>query len=146
MAENERQADDFKSLRRPDILRAKDIIPGAANPASKGDGVSNTDIPRFDLAEDIMAEHRRLTAGRRKSPAGPAPVNLTPPPRLAQKPVVLRSYGFSEGINAVSDPIIAGIVTRDIEQLCRGYVGIGPKAIAALIKNFSYSPLIFVPE
>ena len=120
MAENERQADDFKLPRRPDILRAKDIIPGSAGPAGKGEGVSNTDIPRFDLAEDIMAEHRRLTAGRRKSPAGPAHVNLTPSPRPAQKPTALRSYGFSEGINAAGDPIIAGIVTRDIERFCRG--------------------------
>ena len=119
MAEKERQADEYKTPRGP-VLRAKDIIPGSASPAGKGQGVSNTDIPRFDLAEDIMAEHRRLTAGRRKSPAGPAPVNLTPPPRLAQKPVVSRSYGFSEGINAVSDPLIADIVARDIEGLCRG--------------------------
>jgi hypothetical protein len=124
MAENERQADDFKMPRRPDILRAKDIIPGAASPVGKGDGVSNVDIPRFDLAEDIMAEHRRLTTGRRKGPAGPAPVDITPVPRQsAPLPAVKPSrsrYGFSEGINAPSDPIIADIVARDIERLCRG--------------------------
>jgi hypothetical protein len=119
MAENERQADDFKTPRRPDILRAKDIIPGFA-PAGKDEGVNNTDIPRFDLAEDIMAEHRRLTTGRRKGPPGPAPANLTPVPRPSPLPVALRSYGFSEGINALSDPVIADIVARDIEGLCRG--------------------------
>jgi hypothetical protein len=121
MAEKDIQADDFKTPRRPDILRAKDIIPGAASPAGKGEGVNNADIPRFDLAEDIMAEHRRLTTGRRKGPAGPAPVNPAPPvPRPSPLPVALRSYGFSEGINTLSDPVIADIVARDIEGLCRG--------------------------
>ena len=115
MAENERQTDEYKTPRRSDILRAKDIIPGAAGPAGKGDGVSNTDIPRFDLAEDIMAEHRRLTAGRRKGPGGPVPVDLTP----AQKPFLSR-YGFSGGFNAAGDPVIADIVAKDIERLCRG--------------------------
>jgi hypothetical protein len=126
MAENERQADDFKIPRRPDILRAKDIIPGSASPAGKGEGVSNADIPRFDLAEDIMSEHRRLTTGRRKGPAGPAPVDVTPVPPSSSAPMPAvkkpsRSrYGFSEGINAASDPIIADIVARDIDRLCRG--------------------------
>ncbi|MGD0572825.1 MAG: hypothetical protein ABSB11_07355 [Sedimentisphaerales bacterium] len=115
MAEKDRQTDDFKTPRRPDILRAKDIIPGAAGLAGKGDGVSNTDIPRFDLAEDIMAEHRRLTTGRRKGPGGSAPADLTP----QQKPFLSR-YGFSEGFNAAGDPVIADIVARDIELLCRG--------------------------
>jgi hypothetical protein len=119
MAEKERQADEYKTPRRPDILRAKDIIPGAASPAGKGEGVSNTDIPRFDLAEDIMAEHRRLTAVRRKGPGGPEPANLTPSPDL---PVAGRPsrgiHSFPEGF---SDPIIAGIVARDIERFCSGF-------------------------
>ena len=122
MAEKDIQADDFKTPRRPDILRAKDIIPG---PAGKGDGVSNTDIPRFDLAEDIMSEHRRLTTGRRKGPGGSVPADLTPVPRPSaplpsvNKPFLSR-YGFSEGFNAAGDPVIADIVARDIERLCRG--------------------------
>ena len=125
MAEKDRQTDDLKTPRRPDILRAKDIIPGTDGPAGKGDGVSNTDIPRFDLAEDIMAEHRRLTTGRRKGPGGSAPADLTPvaPPSapllVARKPFLSR-YGFSEGFNAAGDPVIADIVAKDIERLCRG--------------------------
>ena len=127
MADKEIQADEYKTPRRP-VLRAKDIIPGAARPAGKDEGVSNTDIPRFDLAEDIMAEHRRLTAGRRKGPDSPAPVNLTPSPALRKQTewaVALRpsqsSHSFSEGFNYISDPIIADIVTRDIERLCSGF-------------------------
>ncbi len=115
MAEKDIQADDLKTPRGPEILRAKDVIPGAVGPAGKGDGVSSTDIPRFDLAEDIMAEHRRLTAGRRKGPGDPAPADLTP----VKKPFLSR-YGFSEGFNAAGDPVIADIVARDIERLCRG--------------------------
>jgi len=127
MAEKERQADEYKTPRRPDILRAKDIIPGAASPSGKG--VSNTDIPRFDLAEDIMAEHRRLTAVRRKGPGGPEPANLTPSPapsaclrKQTEGAVALRPsqsiHSFPEGF---SDPIIAGIVARDIERFCSGF-------------------------
>ena len=115
MADKERQSDEYKTPSRP-ILRAKDIIPGVAGPADKG--VSNTDIPRFDLAEDIMAEHRRLTAVRRKGPGGPEPANLTPSPL----PVAVRPsqsiHSFSEEF---SDPIIAGIVARDIERFCSGF-------------------------
>jgi hypothetical protein len=118
MADKERQADEYKTPRRPDILRAKDIIPGAASPAGKGEGVSNTDIPRFDLAEDIMAEHRRLTAVRRKGPGGPEPANLTPFPGIRPSQSI---HSFSEGFNYINDPIIADIVARDIEQLCSGF-------------------------
>jgi len=120
MADKEIQADEYKTPRRP-ILRAKDIIPGAAGPAGKGDGVSNTDIPRFDLAEDIMAEQRRLTAVRRKGPDSPVPANFLNQPAVV---VVRQSQSirsFSEGFNYISDPIIADIVTRDIERLCSGF-------------------------
>jgi hypothetical protein len=137
MAEKERQADNYKiphrpdpssaaaasslPLRRKDILRAKDIIPGVARPAAD-EGVSNIDIPRFDLAEDIMAEQRRLTVVRRKGPGSPEPVNLTPSPCL---PVAVRPsqsrHSFSEGFNDISDPLIADIVTRDIKRLCSGF-------------------------
>jgi hypothetical protein len=123
MAENERQTDDLKPPRRPDVLRAKDIIPGTA-PTGDGQGVNNTDIPRFNLADDIMAEHRRLTAGRRKgpgsaSPTEPPPVASPSAPIPDRKPFLSR-YGFSNGFNTAADPVIADIVARDIDRLCRG--------------------------
>jgi hypothetical protein len=31
------------------------------------------------------------------------------------------SHSFSGGFNYISDPIIADIVTRDIERLCSGF-------------------------
>ncbi|HEY5504687.1 MAG TPA: hypothetical protein VIK28_05970, partial [Sedimentisphaerales bacterium] len=73
---------------------------------------------RFDLAEDIMAEQRRLTVVRRKGPGSPEPVNLTPSPGL--RPSQSRR-SFSEGFNDISDPLIADIVTRDIKRLCSGF-------------------------
>jgi hypothetical protein len=72
-----------------------------------------------------MSEHRRQTTGRRKGPGGPVPVELkpVPPPSapllVARKPFLSR-YGFSEGFNTAGDPIIADIVAKDIERLCRG--------------------------
>ncbi|MGA2070095.1 MAG: hypothetical protein ABSG97_01995 [Sedimentisphaerales bacterium] len=121
MAETDRQADEYKTPRRP-VLRAKDIIPGAASPAGNDEGVSNTDIPRFDLAEDIMAEQRRLTAVRRKGPGSPELANLPPSPRLPMAISPSQSiHSFSGGFNYISDPIIADIVARDIERFCGGF-------------------------
>jgi hypothetical protein len=118
MAEKDIQADNPKPPRRPDILRAKDIIPGG-----QGNGVNNTDIPRFNLADDIMAEHRRMTGGRRKGPGGAAVPDITPQARPAApaapaRPFLSR-YGFSNGFNTARDPVIADIVARDIESFCR---------------------------
>jgi hypothetical protein len=119
MAEKDRQADEYKTPNRP-VLRAKDIIPGAASPVGRGEGVSNTDIPRFDLAEDIMAEHRRLTAVRRKGPGSPEPANLLNQPAVVVVQQSQSIRGFSGGFNYISDPVIADIVTRDIERFCIG--------------------------
>ena len=75
----------------------------------------NNDIPTFDLAEQIMAEHRKVTAARRKGPgkiAGPA-----------------RKQHPAESIirNVVPGPFLSGpeqviteIVAKDIENLCMG--------------------------
>jgi hypothetical protein len=57
-------------------------------------------IPQFDLARQIMAEQRRVTAARRKRP-GPAAI---PGP----EPVTGPSPGS----------VLAQIVARDIERLC----------------------------
>ena len=130
MAEKDRQIDVYKPVhpqggpqRRPDILRAKDIIPGGERPVSGSENISQVDIPRFDLAEDIMAEQRRLIAIRRKGPGGPTPIPVTTPQLSSDLPPAPRCSddgGAFEGIGAEWDPIIANIVARDIEQLCAG--------------------------
>ena len=73
------------------------------------------EIPKFDLAEQIMAEHRKITAIRRKGPAKKAKTPKKPHPaesiarNIKTRPIV-------------SEPgrIIAEIVARDIENLCIG--------------------------
>jgi len=72
-----------------------------------------SEIPRFDLAEEIMAEQRKITAIKRKSPerkmeseARPAVESF----RYALEPQRLTSLG--------QEDIIAEIVARDIKRLC----------------------------
>jgi hypothetical protein len=130
MAEKDRQIDAYKPARpqggpqrRPDILRAKDIIPGGERPVSGGENISQVDVPRFDLAEDIMAEQRRLIAIRRKGPGSPAQVPVATPQLSSDLPQASQysdDRGPFERIDAGWDPIIESIVARDIERLCAG--------------------------
>jgi hypothetical protein len=55
--------------RRPDILRAKDIIPSSGYKENRETGNQGFEIPQFNLAQDIMAAQRRQSAVRRKGPA-----------------------------------------------------------------------------
>lgn len=97
---------------RPEVLRAKDIIPGARRNEIGNEG--GIDIPKFDLAQDIMTEHRRLTATRRRSPSS-----------IIEKVSRIENQESSVELRAPSieftsqwDPLIADIVARDIEQFC----------------------------
>ena len=62
-------------------------------------------VPRFDLAEDIMAEQRRLIALRRKGP------------QKSEAHVQGQSHGWQSGDQ---QQIITEIVARDIEKMCLG--------------------------
>ena len=71
-------------------------------------------IPKFDLAEQILAEQRKNASVRRKGPANKfKPVQRNP----ISKPVdrVIQSQLGLTG----QDQVIADIVARDIEMLCR---------------------------
>ncbi len=75
-----------------------------------------TEIPRFDLAEEIMAEQRKTTAIRRKAPgkkteAQEAESQAGPVGYTVEQPMLRQSE---------QTQIIADIVTRDIERLYRG--------------------------
>ena len=73
------------------------------------------EIPKFDLAEQIMAEQRKITAIRRKAP-GQKTKTPDRQPRI-------ESTGYAiEPPRALSEKelIIAEIVARDIEKLYRG--------------------------
>lgn len=77
---------------------------------------SHSEIPRFDLAEEIMAEQRKTTAMRRKAPGEKAEVENQ------ERQVGSIGYASRQAAAGLSDQeqIIAGIVARDIEKLCRG--------------------------
>jgi hypothetical protein len=99
---------------------------GATEP---GDVVQQAnEIPKFDLAEQIMAEQRKITAIKRKAPGKPqrlpsqdgAAGQKTKAPDRQPR---IESTGYAiEPPRALSEEelIIAEIVARDIEKLYRG--------------------------
>lgn len=76
-----------------------DNILGKSAPATHKSGPP-ADVPQFDLAEDIVAEHRKATAKKRTAPGSRAIRSPMPAPRAHEQ-------------------IIAEIVSRDIEKLRR---------------------------
>jgi len=100
--------------------RLADAAPIPAEKEKPAESVSTqqekTEIPRFDLAEEIMAEQRKITAIRRKAPSKKFEAQ---PERPQAKPI---DYTIERSIpwQMEQDQIIAEIVTRDIEKLCRG--------------------------
>ena len=114
-SEKKRQIDKGSGSQKRDVLRAADIVPdGVSGKVKKS--VKASDIPKFDLAEDIMAQQRKITANRRKSPVQKSvksesviePLHIKRRTAQAQRP--------GEDV----DKVIAEIVARDIENLCRG--------------------------
>jgi hypothetical protein len=109
--------------RKPDILRAKDIFPPAAitNPENQtsnntGDGLEdNFEIPKFDLAEQILAQQRKTSGTTRKSPAKKPPIPISQPTAGMPLQPVRRSNTFFSHNDIV---IIKEVVARDIQQLC----------------------------
>ncbi|MCH7555922.1 MAG: hypothetical protein IIB56_00525 [Planctomycetes bacterium] len=103
--------------------RAKDL------PTEPAGAVQETsEIPKFDLAEQILAEQRKITAIRRKAP-GKKPqapdrqpqaestdyaIKQPPSTRTSQRSAASQSSILSE-----QEQIIAEIVARDIEKLYR---------------------------
>ena len=74
------------------------------------------EIPSFDLAEEIMAEQRKITAIRRKAPGQKTEAQRSKPQ------VQPADYTIEQPTPTLSEQekIIAEIVARDIERLCRG--------------------------
>ena len=74
------------------------------------------EIPTFDLAENILAEHRQMAAKRRKAPGRiPAEPAIRPSrPAVIAHVVEPPSQGLCE-----LQRVVAEIVARDIQRLCR---------------------------
>ena len=75
----------------------------------------SNDIPEFDLAKQIMAEHRKITAVKRQGPAKKAKL----PPKQHPAELIARNVK-PKSIVSGPEQVIAEIVARDIENLCIG--------------------------
>jgi hypothetical protein len=74
-----------------------------------------TEIPKFDLAEQILAEQRKISSIKRKGPG-----RKTEAPSRKQK---IQSIGYTTKpppLLSEQEQIIADIVARDIESLLAG--------------------------
>ena len=107
------KTDNNKS--RPDIFPKKtlrDIIPSSKERADND--LKNFEIPKFDLAKDILSEHRKQTSNKRiRSTAKPQPQLQTPPVPIKEI-IEHRELEPSE-----HSQVITEIVARDIARLCR---------------------------
>ncbi len=74
-------------------------------------------IPRFDLAEQIMSEQRKNASISRKGPA-----RKVRPPKQPRKVELVGHPKRSPPVPPEQEQIIAEIVARDIETLCRSSV------------------------
>ena len=114
MINKNEQIQNLRQKHGPDILRAKDIIPGKREIRSSEN--QDFDIPRFDLAQDIMAEQRRLIALRRRGPS-PTAERVS---RVENQESNTWQQASRIEFARQWDPVIADIVARDIERLCGG--------------------------
>ena len=95
----------------------KGAVPAKDMPAEPTDkGQKESEIPKFDLAEEIMAEQRKVTSARRKAPgktveAGKQEQEAESVDYIVEQPTPMALE---------RQQIIAEIVARDIEKLCRG--------------------------
>ncbi len=71
-------------------------------------------IPKFDLADQIMSEQRKSTSVRRKGPAKRA----RSPKQRREADLVGHAIG-AQPVSLGQDQVIADIVARDIDMLCR---------------------------
>ena len=91
-----------------------DYIINNKSRAEREDAMQETnDIPKFDLAKQIMAEHRKITAVRRKGPAK----NAKPPKKKHPAELIARKVMLGPIVSG-PEQVIAEIVARDIENLC----------------------------
>lgn len=102
------------------VQKAEQVPPAKEMPAADKPGQDQRAIPKFDLAEDIMAEQRKSTARRRKRPtvsAREAPSRIEAISRQPQAKPVSSAIGPPSPIVSEQEQIIAEIVARDIEKL-----------------------------
>jgi hypothetical protein len=111
-----------------DILRAEDILPPYTEKShqhrkqpDKSNPIDTVqkagEIPKFDLADHIMSEQRKTAAIKRK---GPDRIDKT---INHKQNVRYADYNIKQQLKlSQGEQIIAEIVARDIQKLCRGDV------------------------
>ena len=126
-AENNERIDTGNLQHKEDVLRSSDIIPPFNKQLHKvsisqnsGECTENAEpkkneIPKFDLAEQILAEQRKTTAIRRKAPGGKSAVQAAE----SQNKTTSRTGEMQTPPLSEQQQIIAEIVEKDIERLCR---------------------------
>lgn len=126
---------DEKMSNMERVLRAMDVIPPFGGPVSPErlesirpagspketpvEPNADSDVPTLDLGEKILAEQRRVTAGKRRGPGAEKPTVRTD---FDESPAIPKTSpdGASEEDLAELQSIVADIVARDIERLCTG--------------------------
>ncbi len=89
---------------------------GVSGPDAKPSLAADAEIPKYDLAENILAEQRRVAARRRRAPTQAQDEPPGPPELSGLKPSF--SELPSEDLPELQR-IVAEIVARDIDRLCR---------------------------
>ena len=87
------------------------------------------EVPKYDLAEQIMAQQRKVSSEKRKGPGQKLPIKAIDPipqpqnlPQEPAQPVTTRIVEIPRKKQAAStkyDSILAKIVSRDIERLIK---------------------------
>lgn len=126
--ENDEHIDADILQSKADILRARDVIPpfdktGGEMGEKRGE-IEHAEVPKFDLAHEIMAEHRKSSSVKRQGPG-----KISEVVRDTVEVEQVSSFGQEEVSRVLSDAIfleperdriISDIVARDIAAICSG--------------------------
>ena len=120
----EHRVDNMSPLPSPSVSQSQPPVPNVTSAAVASGEMSLSSagdaIPTLDLGEKILAEQRRVIAGKRKRPGAFEP---EPESRVCPEESLL---DVTAPVQTASDDalrlqqIVAEIVTRDIERLCQG--------------------------
>jgi len=108
------------------VSTGKSPVAGRAPAKGRGAGTQavarqGSGIPTFDLGQQILAEQRKVAAVKRRGPG----MRGTAPPKIPQAQPASDADGRAGAELSERDRIVAEIVARDIDRLCRGYVAGG---------------------
>jgi hypothetical protein len=100
----------------PDPVQVDEQSAGIDDQESTDMEPAEGDVPKYDLAENILAEQRRVASRRRRAPSQPQEEpEASPEPKAAETSAIeLPCEDLPE-----LQRVVAEIVARDIERLCR---------------------------